>query len=250
MQLEPKTDILPEAQKKIWPYFRRLPNDFVLYGGTAVALRYGHRQSVDFDFFTSRQGIDLRKVGESISIICKLPHEITLVSKNHVDFLLLMEGEGIKVTFLNDRDIVAGSVMAPDISKDNNLKVASSLDLMACKILALHNRNEAKDFCDVAEMIKNDVPLQSGFEAAYAISKISRLGSKQLMLDRLKEDFKAKSTEKILAEYPDKNISSKAHEYATILKTAANQLDIDKIPRTRIRATAKIECGPEQDRGR
>jgi hypothetical protein len=56
--------------------------------------------------------------------------------------------------------------------------------------------------------------------------------------------------QKILAEYPDKNISSKAHEYATILKVAANQLDIDKIHRTRIRATTKIEYGPEQDRGR
>jgi hypothetical protein len=197
MLLEPKTDILPEAQKKIWPCFQDMPKDFVLYGGTAVTLRYGHRPSVDFDFFTSKQGIDLKKIGESIPIINSLPHETTLISKNHVDFLLLMEGEGIKITFLNDRDIVAGSVMAPDVAKDNNLKVASSLDLMACKILALHNRSEAKDFCDVAEMVKNGIPLQNGFEAAYAISKISRLGSGQLMLDRLKEDFKAFSTEKI-----------------------------------------------------
>ena len=30
------------------------PEGFVLYGGTALALRLGHRQSVDFDFFTSR----------------------------------------------------------------------------------------------------------------------------------------------------------------------------------------------------
>ena len=27
---------------------------FVLYGGTAIALRLGHRHSVDFDFFTHR----------------------------------------------------------------------------------------------------------------------------------------------------------------------------------------------------
>jgi hypothetical protein len=27
---------------------------FVLYGGAAIALRLGHRQSVDFDFFSSR----------------------------------------------------------------------------------------------------------------------------------------------------------------------------------------------------
>jgi hypothetical protein len=27
---------------------------FVLYGGTAIALRLGHRPSIDFDFFTDR----------------------------------------------------------------------------------------------------------------------------------------------------------------------------------------------------
>ena len=27
------------------------PRDFTLYGGTAIALRLGHRQSIDFDFF-------------------------------------------------------------------------------------------------------------------------------------------------------------------------------------------------------
>jgi hypothetical protein len=32
-----------------------VPKHFVLYGGTAVSLRLGHRQSVDFDFFTSEK---------------------------------------------------------------------------------------------------------------------------------------------------------------------------------------------------
>ncbi len=33
---------------------KALPEEFVLYGGTAIALHLGHRQSVDFDFFGSR----------------------------------------------------------------------------------------------------------------------------------------------------------------------------------------------------
>jgi hypothetical protein len=36
-------EILPPAQRL----------GFVLYGGTAIALRLGHRSSVDFDFFTA-----------------------------------------------------------------------------------------------------------------------------------------------------------------------------------------------------
>ncbi|MGE3988030.1 MAG: nucleotidyl transferase AbiEii/AbiGii toxin family protein [Pseudorhodoplanes sp.] len=54
-RFEPRLDTLPDAQKKLWPQLgpaRRL--DFVLYGGTAVALHLGHRSSIDFDFFRSQ----------------------------------------------------------------------------------------------------------------------------------------------------------------------------------------------------
>ena len=54
-RFEPRLDILPAAQKKLWPLLepaRRL--GFVLYGGTAVALHLGHRSSIDFDFFRSQ----------------------------------------------------------------------------------------------------------------------------------------------------------------------------------------------------
>ena len=45
-------DILPAAQKRLWPELARTPSHFTLYGGTAIALHLGHRQSVDFDFFS------------------------------------------------------------------------------------------------------------------------------------------------------------------------------------------------------
>ena len=52
---EPRLDILPAAQRKLWPELKPVQQQgFVLYGGTAIALRLGHRQSVDFDFFSSR----------------------------------------------------------------------------------------------------------------------------------------------------------------------------------------------------
>jgi hypothetical protein len=52
--LVPKTEILPEAQKAIWPHLSMIPNHLTLFDGTAVALRYGHRNSIDFDFFSNR----------------------------------------------------------------------------------------------------------------------------------------------------------------------------------------------------
>jgi hypothetical protein len=48
-------EILPEAQWRLWPELRpTLQLGFVLYGGTAIALRLGHGSSVDFDFFTDQ----------------------------------------------------------------------------------------------------------------------------------------------------------------------------------------------------
>jgi hypothetical protein len=53
-RLEPKLDILPAAQREIWTSLAPATHlDFVLYGGTAIALHLGHRASLDFDFFRS-----------------------------------------------------------------------------------------------------------------------------------------------------------------------------------------------------
>ncbi len=51
MKSFPRLDVLPPAQRKFWPQLAKLRNEgFVLYGGTAIALYLGHRESVDFDF--------------------------------------------------------------------------------------------------------------------------------------------------------------------------------------------------------
>ncbi len=49
-RLAPRLDVLSAAQRALWPELAGLPRGFVLYGGTALALRLGHRVSVDFDF--------------------------------------------------------------------------------------------------------------------------------------------------------------------------------------------------------
>ncbi len=46
------TEILPAPQKRLWERLGDTPEGFVLYGGTALALRLEHRESVDFDLFS------------------------------------------------------------------------------------------------------------------------------------------------------------------------------------------------------
>src|ERR1700686_4361320 len=50
---EPRLEILRESQLRLWPDLDAVPSDFVLYGGTGLALQLGHRVSEDFDFFSS-----------------------------------------------------------------------------------------------------------------------------------------------------------------------------------------------------
>ena len=43
---EPRLDILSESQRLLWPELNGVPADFVLYGGTSLALQLGHRVSM------------------------------------------------------------------------------------------------------------------------------------------------------------------------------------------------------------
>ena len=51
---QPRIDILPPPQLTLWSELAATPDHFTLYGGTALALRLGHRSSVDFDFFSNQ----------------------------------------------------------------------------------------------------------------------------------------------------------------------------------------------------
>lgn len=240
MSLKPYFNILPTAQKDLWPHLREVPNYFVLYGGTALALRYGHRQSIDFDFFTTKQNIDLQKIGSSFSFVKNNPHLINKLSDNHIDINIKFKTGNVKLTLLNDMDIIFGSVRQYDRISENRINIASPLDLMAAKIFALHNRTEEKDFIDLAECIKNNISLQSGFEAAFAISKVSRQGKSRLMLDRLSADLQSKSVYKIVTSGEIDISSENKKIYAEILKTAALQIDIQKIVKTKLRADKNV----------
>jgi hypothetical protein len=53
----PRLDILTPTQRGLPPELNATPEHFTLYGVTALALRLGRRQSLDFGFF-SREAFD------------------------------------------------------------------------------------------------------------------------------------------------------------------------------------------------
>jgi hypothetical protein len=66
----PHLEILPPGQRRLWAELDQVPAEFTLYGGTAIALHLGHRQSADFDFFGSR-AFDPAQLQASIPFLAK-----------------------------------------------------------------------------------------------------------------------------------------------------------------------------------
>lgn len=155
---EPRLDVLPEAQRQVWPLLgRTLALDFVLYGGTAVALHLGHRVSVDFDFFRSK---DLDK-GQLDVALNDLPDcEVVQDAKNTLVIRVKMPAGAVKVSFFGG--LALGRINPPLLTADHVLLVASREDLLATKLKAVLDRAEAKDYRDIAALLEAGVSLGRG----------------------------------------------------------------------------------------
>jgi hypothetical protein len=164
----PQRETLPPAQIALWPElapFERM--GFVLYGGTALALRLGHRESVDFDFFTDRP---LRKDQILEAGLLRGGR----VVQDAVDTLTLVverEGRPVKVSFFGDLvpARIAGRVGEPERTDDGSLLVASIDDLFATKVKVILDRAEAKDYLDIAALLRAGHALERGLGSARTI---------------------------------------------------------------------------------
>ena len=159
----PRLNILPPAQRSLWPHLVQVPGHFVLYGGTAIGLWLGHRQSVDFDFFSD---VDLDDEQKN-----SLLREITWLNgasvlQNEKDTLTVSVdymGAPIKLSFFGG--VKNGCVCEPDKTDDDVLCVASMDDLFAHKLKVIHDRAEAKDYQDIAVMLASGQSLSRGLAA-------------------------------------------------------------------------------------
>lgn len=166
MVFQTRPDILPAAQKKLWPLLAPLSGmGYCLYGGTALALRFGHRQSIDFDFFSDRL-LD-RILLESLPWI----GDATVLQDEPGTYVVLAvppkSRAGVKVSFFGGLKI--GRVGVPERSSDGVILAASIRDLLATKLKALFDRVEPKDYLDVAEILGNGGSLLQGLSDAITL---------------------------------------------------------------------------------
>lgn len=160
----PRLDILPPAQKRLWPELDATPPMFTLYGGTALALRLGHRYSVDFDFFAPNafKPTELRARTSYLSIgrtIQEEPNTLTMI----------VDRDGpVQVSFFGLPSL--GQVEPNESAAGSALRVASLLDLSGMKAAVVYQRAEPKDYFDIHALLTiAKIPLPLMLAAAHVI---------------------------------------------------------------------------------
>ena len=161
---EPALETLPAAQREIWPRLALAPRlSFVLYGGTALALQIGHRQSIDFDFFSS-EPLNKNEIRREFA------NDQLAILQDAIDTLVVsvpMPSGFVKLSFF--ANLRFGRVADPLQTTDGTLLVASPRDLLATKLKATLDRAEAKDYRDIAQMLRSGLSLPAGLSAFQAM---------------------------------------------------------------------------------
>lgn len=164
-RFSPTKEILPPAQKELWGALQPSCDlGFVLYGGTAIALRLGHRVSVDFDFFTDKP-LNRDFLGRAFPFL----GNSTVIQDEKESLSILtppcpIDGGTVKVSFFGS--IEFGRVGVPESTRDGVMRVASLDDLMATKVKTILQRVSAKDYMDIAAMVEAGVSLAKGLASA------------------------------------------------------------------------------------
>lgn len=149
--LAPLVSIMPPAQAALWPALGGVPDPFVLYGGTGLALRLGHRESADFDFF-SAVPFSPTDLARDLSWLGKFT-----ISQASANNLVITTAKAVNLSFSGGMDIA--TVAEPSLVTENGLVIASTFDLAGTKAKAILDRSEWKDYVDIAMLLRDGVAI-------------------------------------------------------------------------------------------
>jgi hypothetical protein len=206
----PRLDILPPAQQRLWAELDTTPDEFALYGGTALALRLGHRVSVDFDFFTPTEfrAADLRARIPYLArgqLLQDAPNTLTM---------MLDRGGPVQVSFFGVPRL--GQVEPHETIAGRDIKVASLIDLSGTKAAVVYRRAEPKDYFDIhALLTQAKIPLPVMLAAAQAIYG---------------DEFSPLISLKAISYHDDATLAALPEALRFDLIAAVRQVDVDRLP--------------------
>lgn len=130
-----------------------LPKDTFLAGGSSLALQFGHRISVDFDFFTPSP-FESKKIIEKLKKIGKFIFQ-EAAEKN----TLLGLFENVKFSlFLYEYPLIFKPI------EYLNIRLAHPKDIAAMKLAAIMDRGTKKDFIDMYFLNKKGISIEQAFQ--------------------------------------------------------------------------------------
>ena len=203
----PNLTTLPPPQRKLWPELASTPEGFTLYGGTALALRLGHRASVDFDFFSNTPF-------DPDDLARKLPYlkdaERIQVAPNTQTCRVDRDGP-ILVSFFGGLGL--GQVAPRDHIDGMSLQVAALFDIAGAKAAVLQKRAEVKDYLDMDALLRHGIDLLTALAAGTVIYGRS---------------FNPLTTLKALCYFKD--VPALPAEVQARLTAAVTAVDVTKLP--------------------
>jgi hypothetical protein len=209
----PRLDILPPPQRRLWDELTEIPPEFVLYGGTAIALYLGHRESADFDFFGNRP-LDLKNLSLAIPFL-----EGATVTQREPNTLSCVVDRGgpVKISLFGLPGLTR--LRPPSIAPDNGLQIASLLDLAGMKASVVQMRAESRDYIDIDAMLADGrIDLPTALASGRAI-----YGSQ----------FNPQITLKALSFFDDGDLRRLPRALKDRLARAVSLVDLDQLPLVR-----------------
>jgi hypothetical protein len=188
----------------------QVPQSFVLCGGTAIALQLGHRSSLDFDLITA-------VVFDPDELYANTPflEGSEPIQKTASTLTCIVDRGGpIHVSFFGTPKIQL--INPPLVAPDNNLRVASLLDLAAMKAAVVQKRAEAKDYIDL------DAILQQGI-----INLPTALAAARLLYGTV---FNPELTLRSLTFFGDGTLPSVPPAAQLRLVEAVDRVDLNSLP--------------------
>ena len=145
-------NILDVERTNILPLLKQFSEQgFYLAGGTGLALQLGHRDSLDFDFFT-KSDFNSAQLAEEIHHV--FGAYSVLITQQETNTLSLTLDNSVQLSFLGYQYPILNEFVQTEF-----FPIASVEDIACMKLSALLNRSVEKDYVDLY-MILQQTPLR------------------------------------------------------------------------------------------
>ena len=148
------TKTLDGDMRSLFEQITDWPADVRLYGGTAMALYFGHRSSRDLDFVHVDWGVTEEFVRSRMGVFGIGAIEGGPGMQGHLDLACPGPTRIVRINYMEtDPSLILPPVHDPVIGP-GGMAIAHIEDLLAGKLRALAHRDAGSDYQDVAEAIR------------------------------------------------------------------------------------------------